>query len=339
MLRSALLNVMMAAARKAARALKRDFGELEKLQVSLKGPANFVTAADRRAEETLFQELSKARPGYGFLGEESGEREGADKTHRWIVDPLDGTTNFLHGIPQFGISIGLERDGAMVAGLVYNPATDEMFTAEKGKGAFLNDQRIRVAARHVSECDGVELTIADTGHGIAAENLRRIFDPFFTTRDVGEGTGLGLSICYGIIRDHGGQIAVDSVVGEGTTFTLLLPAAPAKAVDPVRALVVHRDATERDYVAAALTGWGHRVTTAENAADATDRVKDNRLDVALIEKALISDGGSWRAVLDRGELKPSIVLLTEAAGDGGVAPPYELTALHGALRGVLKECV
>jgi len=147
MLRSALLNVMMAAARKAARALKRDFGELEKLQVSLKGPANFVTAADRRAEETLFQELSKARPGYGFLGEESGEREGADKTHRWIVDPLDGTTNFLHGIPQFGISIGLERDGAMVAGLVYNPATDEMFTAEKGKGAFLNDQRIRVAAR------------------------------------------------------------------------------------------------------------------------------------------------------------------------------------------------
>jgi len=138
---------MMAAARKAARALKRDFGELEKLQVSLKGPANFVTAADRLAEETLFQELNKARPGYGFLGEESGEREGADKTHRWIVDPLDGTTNFLHGIPQFGISIGLERDGAMVAGLVYNPATDEMFTAEKGKGAFLNDQRIRVAAR------------------------------------------------------------------------------------------------------------------------------------------------------------------------------------------------
>jgi myo-inositol-1(or 4)-monophosphatase len=147
MLRSALLNVMFAAARKAARALKRDFGELEKLQVSLKGPANFVTAADRRAEETLFQELNKARPGYGFLGEESGERTGADKTHRWIVDPLDGTTNFLHGIPQFGISIALERDGAMVAGIVYNPATDEMFSAEKGKGAYLNDQRIRVAAR------------------------------------------------------------------------------------------------------------------------------------------------------------------------------------------------
>ena len=147
MLRSALLNVMIAAARKAARALKRDFGEVEKLQVSLKGPANFVTAADRRAEETLFAELSKARPGYGFLGEEGGVREGADKTHRWIVDPLDGTTNFLHGMPHFAISIGLEREGTVIAGLVYNPVTDELFTAERGKGAFLNEQRIRVAAR------------------------------------------------------------------------------------------------------------------------------------------------------------------------------------------------
>src|ERR1700688_4639853 len=147
MLRSALLNVMIAAARKAARALKRDFGELEKLQVSLKGPANFVTAADRRAEETLFAELSKVRPGYGFLGEEGGQRDGADKSHRWIVDPLDGTTNFLHGIQQFSISIALERENAIIAGLIYNPANDEMFLAEKGKGAFLNDQRIRVAGR------------------------------------------------------------------------------------------------------------------------------------------------------------------------------------------------
>jgi myo-inositol-1(or 4)-monophosphatase len=138
---------MIAAARKAARSLKRDFGEVEKLQVSLKGPANFVTAADRRAEDTLFQELSKARPGYSFLGEEGGLREGADKTHTWIVDPLDGTTNFLHGIPQFAISIALEREGAVVAGLIYNPVMEEMFLAEKGKGAFLNDHRIRVAAR------------------------------------------------------------------------------------------------------------------------------------------------------------------------------------------------
>src|SRR5947199_3798184 len=138
MLRSALLNVMIKAARKASRTLKRDFGEIEHLQASLKGPANFVTAADQRAEEILREELEHARPGYGFLGEDGGAREGSDKTHRWIVDPLDGTLNFLHGIPHFAISIGLEREGTMVAGLVYNPVTDELFTAERGKGAFLN---------------------------------------------------------------------------------------------------------------------------------------------------------------------------------------------------------
>ncbi len=138
---------MTAAARKAGRSLKRDFGEVEHLQVSLKGPANFVTAADRRTEEILRAELTKARPGYGFLGEEGGRQQGDDKSHCWIVDPLDGTTNFLHGIPQFAISIGLERDGVIVAGVIYNPANEELFTAERGKGAFMNDQRLRVAAR------------------------------------------------------------------------------------------------------------------------------------------------------------------------------------------------
>src|SRR3982074_1456964 len=147
MLHSALLNVMINAARQASRALKRDFGEVENLQVSLKGPANFVTAADRRAEETLREELAQARPGFAFLGEEGGMHGGSDKSHRWIVDPLDGTMNFLHGIPHFAISIALEREGAIVAGIVYNPINDELFTAEKGKGAFLNDQRLRVAAR------------------------------------------------------------------------------------------------------------------------------------------------------------------------------------------------
>ena len=141
------LNVMTAAARKAGRSLKRDFGEVENLQVSLKGPANFVSAADHRAEEILRDELLKARPGYGFLGEEGGRHEGTDKTHTWMVDPLDGTTNFLHGIPHFAISIALEREGTPIAGLIYNPANDEFFTAERGKGAFLNDRRIRVAAR------------------------------------------------------------------------------------------------------------------------------------------------------------------------------------------------
>jgi myo-inositol-1(or 4)-monophosphatase len=147
MLHSALLNVMIKAARKAGRTLKRDFGEVEHLQVSLKGPANFVTAADRRAEEIVLQELSQARPGYGFLGEEGGRREGPDKTHTFIVDPLDGTTNFLHGIPHFAVSIALEREGTIVAGVIYNPANDDLFIAERGKGAFLNDRRLRVAAR------------------------------------------------------------------------------------------------------------------------------------------------------------------------------------------------
>ena len=147
MLRSALLNVMVAAARKAARSLSRDFREVEKLQVSVKGPGNFVSAADHRAESILREELAKARPGYGFLGEEGGLVAGTDTTHTWIVDPLDGTTNFLHGIPQFCISIGLERQGTMVAGVIYDPIADELFTAERGKGAFLNDQRLRVAAR------------------------------------------------------------------------------------------------------------------------------------------------------------------------------------------------
>jgi myo-inositol-1(or 4)-monophosphatase len=138
---------MIGAARKASRSLKRDFGEVENLQVSLKGPANFVTAADRRAEEILRGELLKARPGYCFLGEEGGLHEGSDKTHTWIVDPLDGTTNFLHGIPHFCISIALQREDKIVAGVIYNPINDEFFTAEHGKGAFCNDRRIRVATR------------------------------------------------------------------------------------------------------------------------------------------------------------------------------------------------
>lgn len=145
---SALINVMTAAARKAGRSLTRDFGEIENLQVSVKGPANFATAADFRSEDVILKELSKARPAYGFLMEERGIVEGADKSHRFIVDPLDGTTNFMHGIPLFSISIGLERDGELVAGVVYNPISDELFSAEKGKGAFLNDKRrLRVAAR------------------------------------------------------------------------------------------------------------------------------------------------------------------------------------------------
>jgi myo-inositol-1(or 4)-monophosphatase len=144
---SALMTMMYAAARKAGRSLARDFGEVEQLQVSLKGPGNFVTAADHRAEQILYDELSRARHGYGFLMEERGLVEGPDQTHVWIVDPLDGTTNFLHGIPHFAISIALRREAELVAGMIFNPANGDIFTAERGKGAFLNDRRIRVAAR------------------------------------------------------------------------------------------------------------------------------------------------------------------------------------------------
>jgi myo-inositol-1(or 4)-monophosphatase len=147
MARSALLNVMVQAAMKAGKSLSRDFGEVQNLQVSLKGPGDYVSQADRKAEKIVREELLKARPTYGFLGEESDEIKGTDGAHRWIVDPLDGTTNFLHGIPHFAISIGLERDGEIVAGVVYEPTRDEMFWAEKGIGAYLNDRRLRVSAR------------------------------------------------------------------------------------------------------------------------------------------------------------------------------------------------
>src|SRR5229473_2539554 len=138
---------MANAALKAARGLIRDFGEVEQLQVSIKGPGEFVSTADLRAERTLKNELSRARPGYSLLFEEGGATEGSDPHHRWIVDPLDGTTNFLHGIPHFAISIGLERDGEIVAGVIYNPANEELYTAERGKGAYVNEHRLRVSAR------------------------------------------------------------------------------------------------------------------------------------------------------------------------------------------------
>ncbi len=146
--KSALINVMDAAARKAARRLIRDFGEVEQLQVSQKGPSDFVTSADLKAEKTLREELEKVRPDYGFVLEEGGVIEGKDKSNRWLIDPVDGTTNFLHGIPHFAISIALERDSQIFAGVIYDPTRDEMFYAERGQGAYVNDKRCRVSARN-----------------------------------------------------------------------------------------------------------------------------------------------------------------------------------------------
>lgn len=147
MLRSPIITVMVQTARKAARSLARDYGEVENLQVSLKGPADFVSAADRRAEDLIYRELAKARPTYGFVMEERGRVAGTDPSHTWVVDPLDGTTNFLHGIPLFAISIAALKDGVPIAGVVFNPIADELYVAERGRGGFINDRRLRVAAR------------------------------------------------------------------------------------------------------------------------------------------------------------------------------------------------
>ena len=146
-LRSPAINVMVRAAEKAAKGLRRDFGEVEQLQVSRKGPADFVSAADLKADRTLREELSRARPDYGLVTEEHPESPAADGRHRWIVDPLDGTTNFLHGIPHWAISIGLERDGEIVAGVILDVIKNELYWAEKGAGAWLNDRRLRVSGR------------------------------------------------------------------------------------------------------------------------------------------------------------------------------------------------
>ena len=145
-LSSANINVMVKACRKAAKTLIRDFGEIENLQVSIKGPGDFVTASDKKVEKILIDELQKARPNYSILSEEIGKISN-DESFKWIIDPIDGTANFLHGIPHFAISIGLEHDGEIICGIIYDPIKDEMFVAEKGNGSYLNNQRIRVSSR------------------------------------------------------------------------------------------------------------------------------------------------------------------------------------------------
>ena len=171
---TALVKVMIDAARKAGRTLARDFGEVAELQVSKKGAADYVSAADLKAEQTIFEELSKARPGYGFLGEERGLVEGTDKTHTWIVDPLDGTTNFLHAMPHFAVNIALQRGGVIVAGVTYNPATADLYWAERGRGAFQNGRRLRVAARTRFDEAVFATGIPFMGHGQHGRFLKEL---------------------------------------------------------------------------------------------------------------------------------------------------------------------
>ena len=194
--RSPLINVMTRAADKAARGLKRDFGEVEQLQVSLKGPGDFVSTADLKAERTLRAELSKARPGFGFLMEETGTVAGSDPRHRWIVDPLDGTSNFLHGLPHFAISIGLEQDGEIVAGVVFDPVKDEMFWAEKGVGAFLNDRRMRVSGRRRLNEALLATGMPFAGHGDRARYLVQVDAAMAATAGVRRWGAAALDLAY-----------------------------------------------------------------------------------------------------------------------------------------------
>lgn len=176
-----VMNIMMRASEKAARSLLRDFNEVEHLQVSRKGPGDFVSAADKRAEEIIFEELKKARPDYNFLMEESGAVGGKDSEFRWIIDPLDGTTNFLHGIPHWAISIGLEHKGEMIAGLIHDPVKDEIFHAEKGKGAFMRRRRLRASGREIAESS----LIATGAPRRAAEKRKQFMAEYNAMQDAG----------------------------------------------------------------------------------------------------------------------------------------------------------
>jgi len=150
---SANLNIMIKAAEKSSRALIRDFGEIEKLQVSIKGPTDFVSNADLKAEKIIIEELKKARPNYSIISEEDGSEINKDKKNTWIIDPIDGTTNFLHGVPHFAISIALKSENEIVSGVIYDPIKDEMFYAEKDSGAFFNNQRIKVSKKkEINSC-------------------------------------------------------------------------------------------------------------------------------------------------------------------------------------------
>jgi len=174
MLNTALYNVIIGAVQNTLRPLGRDFRELEKLQINKKGVADFVTSADIRTERMLIEFLKEARPKFGFITEETGVIEGKDKDHIWIIDPIDGTTNFMHGIPHFAIAIALQYKGEIIAALTFNPITGEEFYAEKGKGAYLNGYRIRVSSRREMEsalfatglpfkgCEGLDQALSET---------------------------------------------------------------------------------------------------------------------------------------------------------------------------------
>lgn len=250
---------MVAAAQAAGRKLTRDFGEVEHLQVSKKGPADFVSMADKTSEKILVAELTKARPKFGFLLEESGTIEGADTSNTWIIDPLDGTTNFLHGIPHFAISIGLLRDNDIEAGVIYEPITDTLYWSEKGKGAFMNNRRLRVAARRELSSCIFATGIPFKGAG-EPEAFKRELDPVMAqTAGVRRFGVASLDLAYvaagrfdgywergihpwdvaagiSLVREAGG--VVRTIEGSGSpVFTRSIIAASANLIDPFTDLI------------------------------------------------------------------------------------------------------
>ena len=262
------------------------------------------------------------------------------RSYEFRLNTIEVETEFESGLPRVLADAGQLQQALL--NLVLN--AEQAMRQRSAK-------RLRVGARFDEEAGAVELFVGDTGHGITDENLPRIFDPFFTTRDVGEGTGLGLSICYGIVRDHGGQIAVKSRVGEGTTFSLMLPAADGEPMSAGPIVVAHGDPVDRDYISAALAGWGLTVETVDQPAAALARVRRGGAAVLFIERAFVDgDAAAWSDALAPDSERPSLVLLVrpqadEHAVDTGwkadavLAPPFELRAVREVLRAVCRECV
>ena len=255
------------------------------------------------------------------------------------LNAIDLVTEFAPGLPQ--VMADESQLQQALLNLILNAEQ-----AMRGRPA----RRLTVGARFDQTAAAVELYVADTGHGIDLANLSRIFDPFFTTRDVGEGTGLGLSICYGIVRDHGGQISVESRVQGGTTFSILLPALVEQECEPARAvLVAHGDQGERDFMAAALRAWGYTVVTAQRGDEATDRYRQGGLLAVLVDRGVLGDAAAWRDVRKAVHARVPMILLAATADSGDLdafareqanailTPPFQLKTLRAAIRAVVKE--
>ncbi len=262
------------------------------------------------------------------------------RSYELRLNSVQLVTEFAPGLPPVVVDAGQLQQALL--NLVLNAEQ-----AMRGRDV----RRLHVGTRYDDAADAVELFIADNGHGIDPANLTRIFDPFFTTRDVGHGTGLGLSICYGIVRDHGGQILVDSRVNTGTTFSVLLPARVETPSADERVLVAHGDGSQRDYVAAALAGWGYNVVTAGTTGEAFEACRTHVLQCALVDRALLaSDLAAWREAraahadcalvfISMGADEGDVEKFGRESSSGVLAPPFQLRAIRSAVRAVSKECV